>query len=763
MGSSPYAPMPLSHWQERLHSHFQLLSDGRKQNPIFALEHNLTSSDLSALAADIHLEISKSSPIHRWWLPWAVYATEVGYKYSGDEYWQTFAKSTPGWLKHGDRYFIRDAFRQFQKEFNGAQPSGRWAEAFSIICWPITHAILPQDLQRQLAEILYDIRDVYTQELLRSPKLLGEQVDAFSWNASSRFQHLADDHLLIGQIAVALLRNTDDNDSSLILPSALKRIAADLDKERRAREWLSSAKNRAARVQLFGLQRGLETDEEQDEDEDERESEQHKTLVDLGLEPRLVLVPKGAGLWEVRLRLPNLSGLLGRFPSFKNVLASQRCAVTGMKGAPLARGFLLSGSHDILLTTWPDPSDVLLKFENSDPELDYLLRTECLLRPGPRWLLKLMADGTAVEIRTKTVLPGNSYILMTRAGQERALPPNHSIPLNLMCEGISAVRIDVPDEFSETFIGQLGDLGIRASSGLRVSPVGVPTARWDDEGYAEWFTSDSPILAISSQHNLKGIALNLVGATGTRIEIPESEITYPLFVEIGHLEPGRYKLYLISETATEFLPSVSGTLSISVRSPKASGSEVARSTPFQVFISPANPQMEQLWDGTATVDLLGPPGHKAHARLQFFRDMNGEELIHSRSLSSIELPCRNADWQRRFDIIKDDIRTQDAYSEAVLGKLHIHCDDLGQFDLHCEREFAPFRWILKHENAAYWLRLSFLEEQDSTLVSHSLSNTPANPYRSRLRMARIFKFPKKAVYTLRDQIDTVALSLYPLK
>ena len=98
-------------------------------------------------------------------------------------------------------------------------------------------------------------------------------------------------------------------------------------------------------------------------------------------------------MWEVRLRLPNLSALLGRFPSFKNILANQRCVVTGQRVLPLRADSSYRGRMTFFSRPGPDPSDVLLKFENSNPELDYLLRTECLLRPGPRWLLKLMADG----------------------------------------------------------------------------------------------------------------------------------------------------------------------------------------------------------------------------------------------------------------------------------------------------------------------------------------------------------------------------------
>ena len=91
-------------------------------------------------------------------LPNLVYAAELGYNYDGEEYWQSFENRTPGWSARGDREWIRSCFFRFQKEFLGAIPTGRWADHFSIICWPITHAILPLDLQRQLAQNLYEMR-----------------------------------------------------------------------------------------------------------------------------------------------------------------------------------------------------------------------------------------------------------------------------------------------------------------------------------------------------------------------------------------------------------------------------------------------------------------------------------------------------------------------------------------------------------------------------------------------------------------------------
>lgn len=93
----------------------------------------------------------------RFGLLWVVHATEVGYGYSGDEYWQTFEEQTPNWLVE-DRYRIKNQFVDFHRTYGGYRPTGPWAQHFSIICWPISHALLPRDLQRYMARILFDLR-----------------------------------------------------------------------------------------------------------------------------------------------------------------------------------------------------------------------------------------------------------------------------------------------------------------------------------------------------------------------------------------------------------------------------------------------------------------------------------------------------------------------------------------------------------------------------------------------------------------------------
>src|SRR5262245_34518222 len=390
--------MTLADWQEYLHAHFEDLRRRRTatvgDKPIFALEHGLDPLELQQISKQIREHVARAAPSRDHALPWVVYAAELGYRYAGDEYWQTFEKETPGWVVRGDRYWLRDRFRWFHERFGGARPTGPWACHFSIICWPITHAILPCDLQRQLAQILYQLRHKFSADLFESPLALGELIAARSWEGTSRFQNLAQEKMLIGQIAAALLLEGELGTSDLLLAATLKRIGADLDRERNARNWLHSARRQARERARF---RGLSVPSTPTRTPREAVERAREEVATLAIEPRLVLRPRSVGgeSWEVLLEIPDLSHLLQRFPTTRDALADSRCVVAGASGRPLARGRLLHGAQQVALSRWPQQDEVLLQFERPAPQLEYLLRTECLLRPGPTWLFRVACDGLA--------------------------------------------------------------------------------------------------------------------------------------------------------------------------------------------------------------------------------------------------------------------------------------------------------------------------------------------------------------------------------
>ncbi len=92
------------------------------------------------------------------WLCWIAAAAEVGYAFDGVEFWTSFEGAVPGWAAMGSRTTIRDWYKRFGERFSGIRPEGPWAKHFSIIAWPITHSILPKDLQSQFARLLYECR-----------------------------------------------------------------------------------------------------------------------------------------------------------------------------------------------------------------------------------------------------------------------------------------------------------------------------------------------------------------------------------------------------------------------------------------------------------------------------------------------------------------------------------------------------------------------------------------------------------------------------
>jgi hypothetical protein len=684
----------LSTWQSRLEDHFSRLHKQRHaifpKQPVFALEHGLTDQELSNLSK----LVIQARPSDRHWLAWVVYATEVGYEYAGDEYWQTFEEKTPRWLMWGDRYWLRDCFWKFSKTYNGAKPSGAWARHFSIICWPITHAILPQDLQRQLAEILYQIRHSFRRELFESPELLGNQIAARSWMATPRFQMLTKEPLLLGQIAAALLIAENDPAKSLIAPDTLLRIAKNLNRERGSREWLKDARS-AAKARLTGVapatSRAIET----------QSSTPREQLQALGIEPRVYLQATQSSAWKVILQIPDLAPLLSRFPSLTEAL-NGTCVVAGSTGRPLSRGRLLHyGPQTVVLKRWPSPTEILLKFEKPPLELEFLLKTECMLRPGPAWLFKISADPRAREIRTQIVRPGNKYILLRteKASSEPQLP---IVPLE--CEGISAVSIDVPAVLSDKQLHQFIGLGLQPAQQVDVRPAGLPPVDWDGDGAAEWLSSDRPCVCISSDHLVRALTLNLEGSAPSRLDIVPKESGERIFVEFEELPLGDHTLHVLVKSSNDRI--LTGRLDIAIRDPRPWRAVLTDQNAFTVVSDQPDPSLEQVWEGKAAFTIQGPPSRRANCKCSFSYPDSGKTVVVGKQLPPLALPVDGAAWHHYFDTyVRSEKCFQEAYDLANSCELRFSAEELGQYDFTCAREFSPLRWIVRWENRSYVVRL----------------------------------------------------------
>ena len=734
--------MTLRHWQDQLHRHFDTLHQSRAAaadvTPVFALEHGLEEKEREALALEIKALIARAAP-REFSLPWIVYAAEIGYRYSGDEYWQTFAQETPGWDVHGDREWLRYCFRAFQREFGGARPSGPWADHFSIICWPIAHAILPQDLQRQLAEILYYTRTLFSAELLAAPLALGEMIAAHSWNANSRFRNLTEEPLLLGQIAAALLLQGTQGSDSLILPATLNRIVADLNRTAMARTWLRDAQHVARqRVEAHGLSSGNgrhgESVHPYSADAARRQ------MAELAIEPRVILRPTSDS-WNVLLELPDFSGLLAKFPALRAVLTGSRCVVAGSSGRPLARGALLHGPQQVILHTWPEASDVLLCFEQSTPpEFNYLLRTECLLRPGPRWLFRIASDGLAYELRGNVVRPGHRYILASSGGPWKASPG--ITPVSLECEGIHAALLNVPAAVSEEWSELLSDLGLNLARRIDVWPAGLAAASWDGQGRAEWLTSERPCLGIRVDHAVDAIAVTLRNTLVQRVQVNSLEPGSTVFVEIPSLPIGSHNVRFAVSDKNCVREEDAGELEVVIREPRTWTPGMSIRGALRVSVDPPAPSLEDMWEGRVMIDIRGPAGRQVIPSISLFERHADEASVRKR-LPPLSIPVDSELWRSHFEKhFRNTKEVQRLYDAAHVCRVDLKAEELGGCSLSCEREFSPLRWVVRHRGAEY----------DLSLVDNS--GSPGSPHISRYEFAT----PDKQV-----QLDPGRVSgLYPV-
>jgi len=243
----------LTEAQERLERHFSLLCSQRAAlgYPVYALEHGMAAAEIDALREALTDELVRAQGLPRGhWLPWVVIAADVGYAYDGDEYWISFARAIPEWRQFGSRATIRSWFSTFSKTYSGFRPRGRWAAHFSIIAWPIAHAILPRDLQGQFARRLYDLR----YDLARRPDLtlydIGKLIRSGDPSGSSRFQNLLEQADLTARLVLALRDEDVQDPVPAIHRSTLSRIVVDLERRQSARDWLREARKvlRDARI-----------------------------------------------------------------------------------------------------------------------------------------------------------------------------------------------------------------------------------------------------------------------------------------------------------------------------------------------------------------------------------------------------------------------------------------------------------------------------------------------------------------------------------
>ncbi len=690
--------------------------------PVFAIEHSLETATVRDITVGLHSRVARGEPLGKHWLLWVVYAAELGYDYDGEEYWPSFDNRTPHWSYDLDRRRqLRQWFLRFHKLFAGVQPTGPWASQFSIIAWPITHALLPKDLQTQLAGVLYEQRYFVAEFIDAGPSQVGHLIASSAYHSSSRLRNFLEQEELAGRIVLALLGVQRLGTESAVLDATLQRIVADLEAARDGRVWLKEARSAiaSAKARLVARAKPLS----------QASGSEARSSVDTegkSIRPRLVLIRDGVDSWTATVELPSFSGLAALNARIATCLRSTRCKVTGTGSGWNPRGWLLYGNQRKRLLSWPDPLRPVVTFEEWNDTVFHLLTNECRISAGPVWLFRVNRDGTATEVVGRQVRLGADYVVL------RSQPLSgfaNLRPLSVSCEGIAASILRLPPDTTEEALQSLVGLGLRLERTLKVWPVGLPPVHWDGEAQLEWLSGDSLCIGLSHDSACSGISVHVDGGRNEG-EFIQVQANQPAFVSLGQLSPGVHTLSVAAAypgRATERVHSSRArlTISILVRPPRRWVPGTSGHAGLIVATEPQEPTLDEVLGGRARVSVVGPEGREVLFGLELL-DAGGSVLT-SEVLGTVSLPMRPADWQRLIEVRAAREADPSIYLRASGGRLLVEADGLGCTRIPLTHSVIPIRWLARGTNTIDLTLVNDTGHEDPVVVEFATFRDPTTP------------------------------------
>ena len=305
-----------------------------------------------------------------------------------------------------------------------------------------------------------------------------------------------------------------------------------------------------------------------------------------------------------------------------------------------------------------------------------------------------------------TVRPGRSYIVLMA---DSSLPTLNDCPaVDVECGGVTALRLDLPESFTDEWLPGLQAFGINSSQTLEVWPAGLTAASWDGEGRAEWLTSDEVCLGIRADYPIEDITIAVEG-DGSPLIVKPSVSGDTTFVDLGHLPVGRRELRIVARSRKddESIEST-GYLDLTVREPRAWIPGVIPQGPLMVFLDPSSPTLEDLWEGRLSMEIHGPAKRLIQCRVTL-SDRNALAPRISKILPSIPLPVGREAWEQQIDRFRSDKRVRAAYDFSQYCVVSLSAAELGDFSFKAEREFTPLRWAVSRTDRSH--RLTLLDDR----------------------------------------------------
>jgi len=701
-------PLVLEQLHISLADRFQALSNEREklEAPVFALEHNLSEPEVDLVRSAVKASVAAKNHAvigRDYWLPFIVYSVEVAYGYNGVQYWQGFEEMTPGW-RMKDRDQLACWYRLFHDQYRGVESHGPWARWFKNISWPIVNAVLPVDLQGQLAKLLYENRGMAG--AVQEPRHLGVRLAARTSGYTSRFQQFCMNTELLGTVASSLLLDKGER-SPYLSDLALARIVHSVESERQARIWLGDA--RAARRKLNA--RGFIPTPDSTRRGISERTERPPS-------PALFL-QRREGQWDVCVALPDLRVLFGRHPGLPEALEKASVRLLGRKDR-LPRGVLLDPGQTATFNQWPEHNQPLLTFERCSDQINNILGDFSLKTPGPWWVFRETGSIKAIEVRGKTLQPGVRYVLLTTSKPKPVLPWVE--PVDVRATNISAFRAVVPDQVTDDDETYLREAGLSLISNVIARPVGLVPASWDGQGGIEWIIGEPMMIGISADRTPTLCQVSLDGQSEV---LPWPNASELMVVNISGLPIGEHEVAVTLE-ASDGSAIAQGTLAVFIRDTPTRPEGGAPGEGIRLHIDPARPTLDELWNPSTTLTVDGPVGAEVKLQVEL-RCEQGGRLLKQPVTRKLTLPFAGQSWRELASGIRKDI--SGLYDDAETCVLTVSKAGLGFAQVSAARPFRPLSWRIRkaHGRQSATARLVDLTDSGITKLRYYSHSDPMEP------------------------------------
>jgi hypothetical protein len=683
--------LDLAGFQQQLSDHYSRLRDLRASEnyPVYAIEHGLTAEEVSTALSQLSQNFQANARADgAYYLVWTAAAAEVGYRYDGTEYWDSFREAVPKWLdRNRDRDKIREFYRKFSMTYRGLTPAGLWAKQFPIIAWPITQAILPRYLQRHFASYLFELRHLLVKGGELTLDEIGDLLSDSYVGRSSLFEGFLQQKPLTSRFVMALGMEELADAVAPIEKMMLDRIVADIDT-------LGSVGRRLREAQrVLRDARFINSYRPGFVPKAKPQVPSKGPAADRAEGPRLVARPNNAETWALSLSIPDLSSPLKSAGITARELEQTRmrfrsCSVTS-GWIPARALFAYSGEAEEALDSYPVETFNAFTFDRPIEAVTKALEGRLRFTTREVRLLKIRDDGSAFELSGCYVRANQSYVIVTAATLPEAFIAGLGLtPLIANAPPAHLWRFDVPATLDAPKIAALASLGLGYRLGIRLVPVGL-SPRWNSANDGVTFLdTECPVFCISPEITVREFVVRLDQSTPLRFAPSNNGNT---LISLGALSVGSHHFSVSALGVATGEDIASEVISIDVRASTPWQSSVAGKAGVALKVDPLEAAFDQFLDGAARLRVVAPPRRSLKLNARFY-GLNSE-MFRDETLGRYVTPV---DGEKLSEIVSQKLGTESQMANverAARIELAISLDEFGSGRVSFEKPVEPIRWL----------------------------------------------------------------------